>query len=182
MDDALMMIGESVFDAVSFLCREGRLQAGALIVLGCSTSEIDGGHIGRNGSPEVGSAVARSALDAAKAFGVTLAAQCCEHLNRALVLPRDAALARGYAPVSAVPHPHAGGSMAAAVYRLLSDPVVVEAISADAGLDIGDTLIGMHIKPVAVPLRYPGAVGKAHLTMAYARPKYIGGSRTHYTL
>lgn len=182
MDDAMMAIGNSVCEAVRFLCREGRLQAGALIVLGCSTSEIAGGTIGKSGSPDVGQVVARAALDAALPFGVTLAAQCCEHLNRALVLPREAALARGYAPVSAVPHPHAGGSTAAAMYRLLPDPVVVEAISADAGLDIGNTLIGMHLKPVAVPLRYFGTVGQAYLTMAYARPKFIGGPRTQYTL
>lgn len=176
-------IGNKVFEAVTYLCEKGHVGAGSLVVLGCSTSEIAGGMIGKAGSPELGKLVVRGAMDACASFGATLAVQCCEHLNRALVLPRDAALARGYAPVSAVPYPHAGGSAASAAYRLLHDPVVVEAIAADAGLDIGDTLIGMHLKAVAVPLRpAESSIGQAHLTMAYARPKYIGGPRTQYTL
>lgn len=175
--------GKQVFDAVQYLCSDNRVSPGALVVLGCSTSEVSGGHIGKSGSPELGKAIVRAALDACRSFGATLGVQCCEHLNRAIVLPREAALARGYAPVSAVPYPHAGGSAASAMYRLLEDPVVVEAVQADAGLDIGDTLIGMHLRPVAVPLRGPlSAIGAAHLTMAFARPKYIGGPRTRYIL
>lgn len=176
-------IAAQVSDAVRFLCADGRVQAGDLVVLGCSTSEIGGGHIGKSGSPEMGKTVVRAAMEACAAFGATLAVQCCEHLNRALVLPRGMAKARGYAPVSAVPHPHAGGSAASAAYRLLDDPVVVEYIQAEAGLDIGDTLIGMHLRPVAVPLRPPAScIGGAHLVMAFTRPKYIGGPRTQYAL
>lgn len=176
-------IGRQVFDAVQYLITQGHVAPGSLVVLGCSTSEISGGHIGKSGSPELGTTVVRAAMDACRSLGTTLAVQCCEHLNRALVMPRDAAAARGYAPVSAVPYPSAGGSAASAAYRLLPDPVLVESIQADAGLDIGDTLIGMHLKAVAVPLRAPcSAIGQAHLVMAFTRPKYIGGPRTHYTL
>lgn len=184
MDEARMAaLGAEVFEAVRFLLDKGGLGAGALVVLGCSTSEIAGGHIGKSGSPELGKAIVRGAMDACHAAGAELAVQCCEHLNRALVLPRDTAAVRGYAPVSAIPYPHAGGSAASAYYRLLRDPVVVEAIAADAGLDIGDTLIGMHLKAVAVPLRPQSQmIGAAHLVMAFTRPKYIGGPRTQYTL
>lgn len=176
-------LGKAVFDAVSFLCREGGIGAGGLIVLGCSTSEVGGGRIGKSGSPELGMLLVRAAMDAADVAEVALAVQCCEHLNRALVLPRAVAAGRGYPPVSAVPHPSAGGSAAAAYYRLLPDPVVVEAIQAEGGLDIGDTLMGMHLRPVAVPLRYTdNRIGQAHLTMAYARPKYIGGPRAQYSV
>lgn len=183
MDKNIAAIGDAVFNAVRFLCGEGHIAEGSLVVLGCSTSEIGGGHIGKSGSPEIGQIVVRGALDAVNTFGASLAVQCCEHLNRALVLPRDVARLHGWPPVSAVPHPHAGGSAASAYYRMLPDAALVEAIQADAGLDIGDTLIGMHLKPVAVPLRYAGApIGGAHLTMAFTRPKYIGGPRTQYTL
>ena len=178
---ALREIRTQVTEAVAFLCAQGGLEPGALVVLGCSTSEICGGHIGRAGSPELGMAVAGGAMEACRLCGVSLAVQCCEHLNRALVLPRAAARLRGYAPVSAVPHPHAGGSAAAAAFQILEDPVLVEAVAAEAGLDIGDTLIGMHLRPVAVPLRATRkAIGQAHLTMAYTRPKYIGGPRAQY--
>ncbi len=179
----LREIESEVAEAVRFLCADGRVPPGGLIALGCSTSEIGGGRIGKAGSPELGYAVARGALSACEALGVALAAQCCEHLNRALVLPRHAAAARGYAPVAAIPHPAAGGSCASAVYRLLPDPVAVEWVAADAAIDIGETLIGMHVRPVAVPLRPASPwLGKARLTMAYARPKYIGGPRARYTI
>lgn len=177
-----VQLGERVFEAVRFLA-SGRVAPGGLVVLGCSTSEVLGSHIGKAGSEALGTVLARGAMDAANALGVTLCVQCCEHLNRALVLPREAAAARGLAPVSAVPHPRAGGSAASAYYRLLKDPVLVEAVQADAGLDIGETLIGMHLRPVAVPLR-PEApfIGAARLTMAYTRPRYIGGERARYSL
>lgn len=172
-----------VLEAFAFLIRHGHVSPGALVVLGCSTSEIGGGRIGKSGSPELGQTVARAALSACAAHGVVLAAQCCEHLNRALILPREAAFAHGLVPVSAVPCPTAGGACASAVYRLLHDPVAVESIQADAGIDIGDTLIGMHLKPVAVPLRPESlTIGHAHVTMAFSRPKYIGGPRARYTL
>ncbi len=182
MDD-IEHISQQVTETISFLLSEGHIGPGGLIVLGCSTSEVVGGHIGKAGSPEVGQVIASTALSACAARSVFLAVQCCEHLNRALVMPRKAAEARGYAPVFAVPHPRAGGACASAYYRLLEDPVVVESILAEAGLDIGDTLIGMHLQHVAVPLRSPvPAIGQAHLVMAYTRPKYIGGPRARYTL
>ncbi|MDR0897864.1 MAG: TIGR01440 family protein [Oscillospiraceae bacterium] len=176
-------IRKAVYEAMDYLLGKAQLPPGDLAVLGCSTSEIGGAMIGKAGSPEVGRAVVSGAMDACAAHGVVLAVQCCEHLNRALVLPREAALRLGHAPVAAVPFPHAGGSCGAAYYRLLQDPVLVEQIQAGAGLDIGDTLIGMHLRPVAVPLRPAGhAVGQAHLVMATTRPKFIGGARAHYTL
>jgi len=176
-------IAEQVEQAIDFLIEQGHIPEGGLIVLGCSTSEINGGAIGKAGSPEMGGIVAAAALSACARHGAELAVQCCEHLNRALVLSAAAAARRGYPPVSAVPHCHAGGSCAAEAYRLIPGPVVVEAIQAEAGLDIGDTFIGMHLRPVAVPLRPPEpSIGQAHLTMAYTRPKYIGGPRARYTL
>lgn len=176
-------IDKQIQQAFAFLMEEANIKAGALIVLGCSTSEIGGGRIGKAGSPELGNAVVCAALSAVNARGVSLAVQCCEHLNRALVIEAEEAAARGLARVMAVPHPTAGGSCAAAAYRLFKAPVLVETISADAGVDIGDTLIGMHLRPVAVPVRGEmNSVGLAHLVMAYSRPKYIGGPRALYAL
>ena len=176
-------IARQVADAFEFLIAEGRLPPGALIVLGCSTSEIAGGHIGKSGSPAIGQDVVHGALSACRAHDVDLSVQCCEHLNRALVLEKEAAARRGYPTVSVVPHSAAGGSSAEAAYRLFENPVLVEAVSADGAIDIGDTLIGMHLRPVAVPLR-PALkqIGSAHVTMAFSRPKYIGGPRARYTI
>ncbi len=182
MESNLEEIVRSVKACVDHLCEKGDLRPGSLIVLGCSTSEICGGTIGKASSPETGVAVVRAAREAASAHGVRLAVQCCEHLNRALVVEGTYADEHGLPRVCAVPHPHAGGSAAAAAYRLFDDPAVVEEVKAQAGLDIGDTLIGMHLVPVAVPLHGPvSRIGNAHLTMAFTRPKYIGGPRTQYT-
>ena len=154
-----------------------------LLVIGCSTSEIAGGTIGKASVPTLGSDVASAAIDAAKAHGAAVAFQCCEHLNRALVMERADAEKYGYEEVCAVPHPKAGGSCASAAYRMMNDPVLVEAVSADAGLDIGSTLIGMHLKAVAVPVRLSvKTIGAAPLTAAVTRPKLIGGERAKYTL
>lgn len=154
-----------------------------LLVIGCSTSEMAGGCIGKASVPELGAAVARPALAVAGSFGAAVAFQCCEHLNRALVMEREAAEQRHLTEVAAVPYPKAGGSCAAAAYRLMKDPVLVEAIQADAGLDIGCTLIGMHLKSVAVPVRLSmRKIGEAPLTAAITRPKLIGGERARYTL
>ena len=154
-----------------------------LLVVGCSTSEIAGGRIGKASAPELGAEVARAALAAAAARGVDTAFQCCEHLNRALVVTRQTAEKYGLDIVSAVPWPKAGGSCASAAYRMMDDPVLVESIQADAGLDIGQTLIGMHLKHVAIPIRLSvSRVGEAALTAALTRPKLIGGERAHYTL
>lgn len=156
-------------------------RVGGLWVIGCSTSEILGGHIGKAGSPDLGGIIADEFLVTAKAAGLTPLAQCCEHLNRSLVCERATAEKFGLSIVSAVPKPHAGGSFAAAFYTRLSDPVLVESVSADCGLDIGQTLIGMHLKRVAVPLRLSKKHwGGAIITAAYTRPPLIGGERAEY--
>ena len=175
------IIRESLEAYVEQLCAAGGLHAGAQIVLGCSTSEIAGGTIGKNSAPEMGEWVARAFLEACEKRGVTPIAQCCEHLNRALVLPLHSAQRFGYTPVCALPMPHAGGSLAAALWRALPEPALCETVRADAGIDIGDTLIGMHLKRVAVPLRPKCALlGGARVVMAYTRPAYIGGARAVY--
>lgn len=167
--------------AISELIEKAKLKPGKLVVVGCSSSEILGEKIGKGSSPETGIAVAESILKVLSEHGIFLAAQCCEHLNRALVVEREAAEKFGFDEVCVRPMPKAGGSLATAVYDIMSDPVMVEFVKADAGLDIGNTLIGMHLKHVAVPLRLSvKKIGDAPLTAAYTRPKLIGGVRAHY--
>lgn len=176
-------VKREVEDAVAYLAAQGHLAPGSLVVLGCSTSEVCGGRIGKNSDQEMGKTLAEAFLSACAAHGLAGCVQCCEHLNRALVIERAQAELRGLEIVMAVPYPKAGGSCGAAYYRMLRDPVLVESVLADAGIDIGDTLIGMHLRRVAVPLRAPfNAVGHANLVMAYARPKLIGGARARYAL
>ena len=153
-----------------------------LLVVGCSSSEIAGGVIGHASTYELGEAVARAALECGKELGFACAFQCCEHLNRSLVVERDVAEARGLQIVCAVPRPKAGGSLATAAYKAMREPVLVETIAADAGLDIGQTLIGMHLRRVAVPVRLSRkTVGEALITAARTRPPLIGGERARYT-
>lgn len=167
--------------AVEELLDRSGLKTGSLLVVGCSSSEILGERIGKGSSPEVGIAVAETVLSVLKERGIFLAAQCCEHLNRALVVEREASYNFMLDEVSVRPMPKAGGSFAAAVFDLMDDPVVVEYVKADAGLDIGCTLIGMHLKTVAVPLRLSvRKIGSASVNSAYTRPKLIGGNRAHY--
>lgn len=154
-----------------------------LLVVGCSTSEIAGGVIGHASQPNLGEDVAGAILETANKLGFDAAFQCCEHLNRALVMEEAAAEKYGYEIVAAVPHPKAGGSCASAAYRMMKSPVLVETISADAGLDVGQTLIGMHLKRVAVPVRLSmDRIGNALITAARTRPALIGGERAKYTL
>ena len=154
-----------------------------LLVIGCSTSEIAGGKIGKASVPELGNAVAGAVLKACKEENVVPAFQCCEHLNRALVIDADYAEAHDLTQVCAVPHPKAGGSCASAAYRLMEKPVLAEEIQADAGLDIGLTLIGMHLKSVAIPIRLSkDHIGSAIMTAALTRNKLIGGERAKYSL
>lgn len=156
-------------------------EPGQLWVIGCSTSEIMGGHIGKAGSEELGHILAAEVIAAAQKAGVDPIAQCCEHLNRALVVEAAVARAHNLNIVSAVPKPHAGGSFAAAFYQQLTQPVLVETAAADLGLDIGQTLIGMHLKRVAVPLRLAAPrLGQAVITAATTRPPLIGGERAQY--
>ncbi len=157
------------------------LHTGQILVIGCSTSEILGHQIGSYSSEETGQALFNAIYHTANSYGVFLAAQCCEHLNRAIIIEETVAKEKQLEPVNVVPYPKAGGSFATAAYRTFVSPVAVESIQADAGMDIGGTLIGMHLKPVAVPVRLSsGFLGNAHILCARTRPKYIGGERAHY--
>lgn len=150
-------------------------------MVGCSTSEVGGASIGTFSSPELAEAVFGNIYQATQEAGVFLAAQCCEHLNRALIVEQDAAEKYGLETVNVVPQPKAGGSFATAAYRSLEHPVAVEHIKAHAGMDIGDTLIGMHLKSVAVPVRIrTKQIGDAHVVCARTRAKFIGGDRAMY--
>lgn len=166
---------------VKELVDKAGLKEGDLLVVGCSSSEIVGATIGKGSSLEAAQAVFEGIYPYLKDKGIFLAAQCCEHLNRALIIEREIAEKRGYEIVCVVPKPKAGGSFATTAFENFNDPVAVEEIRADAGLDIGFTLIGMHLKRVAVPLRLSvDSIGQAHITAARTRPKYIGGERAHY--
>lgn len=152
-----------------------------VVVFGTSTSEIIGKRIGSAGSEDVAHTLYASIEEVRQKYGFSVAFQCCEHLNRALVVERETAERFGWSEVMVVPIPRAGGAMAAHVFQQMRDAVVVESIQADAGIDIGDTFIGMHLKPVAVPVRPRiKQVGEAHVTMAVTRPKLIGGARAVY--
>lgn len=179
-----MDIADQVERALRDLMETGRVRAGEIVVIGASTSEVAGRRIGTAGAADVAEAIVEGVERVRREAGFIPAYQCCEHLNRALVVPR-ALLDRdpGLVEVAAVPAPHAGGATAACAYRRLADPCLVESVRAHAGIDIGDTLIGMHLRRVAVPFR-PSLrrIGEAHLTMAYTRPPYIGGPRAIYTL
>lgn len=158
------------------------LHKGDVFVVGCSSSEIVGGHIGHDSSLEAAQAVYEGIAPVLAERGIWLAAQCCEHLNRALILEREAARAYGWEEVWVVPRPHAGGSWATTCWKRFADPVAVEEIRAHAGLDIGGTLIGMHLRRVAVPVRLSlDHIGQAILLCARTRPKLIGGERAKYT-
>ena len=161
------------------LIERAKLTAGNIAVVGCSTSEIVGSRIGTDSQPDVAKVVFEALWETAKAHGVYLAAQCCEHLNRAIIIEREAV--PGADIVNVVPQPKAGGSFATQAYHHFSDPVAVEEIRADGGIDIGFTLIGMHLKKVAVPLRLVNnRIGEATVLAARVRPKFIGGSRAVY--
>ena len=166
---------------VEELIEKAELHEGQLLVVGCSSSEITGGVIGHDSSPETAVLVMEGILPVLKEKKIFLAAQCCEHLNRALIVEREAMEKFGFEEVSVVPKPKAGGSFATAAWEAFSSPVAVEHVSAHAGLDIGLTLIGMHLRHVAVPIRLSvETLGEARITAAKTRPKYIGGERAHY--
>ena len=168
--------------AAEELLAAAHLRAGDIFVVGCSSSEIVGGHIGKDSSMEAAAAVLAGILPVLKAQGVYLAAQCCEHLNRAIVIEQEAAEKYGYEQVNAVPQPHAGGSWATTCWKQCKDPIAVEEIRAHAGIDIGGTLIGMHLRRVAVPVRLSlSKIGEANILCARTRPKLIGGERARYT-
>ena len=165
--------------AMEELLSAAKLHPGQIVVVGCSTSEVTGHRIGSFSAPEIGQALVEGIQSVLKPRGLYLAAQCCEHLNRAIVIEAEAVPGRDM--VNVVPQPKAGGSFASAAYRSFDRPVALEHIRADAGLDIGGTLIGMHLKEVAVPVRLEHSrIGEAFVLAARTRPKFIGGDRAVY--
>lgn len=174
-------IAEQAETAVRELLKVARLKPGDIFVVGCSSSEVGGHKIGSFSNTEVADAIFGAVYPVLKEQGIYLAAQCCEHLNRALILERAAAESHRIPVVNVMPQPKAGGSFATAAWHGFDDPVAVEELAAQAGIDIGDTLIGMHLQPVAVPVRVSiRKVGEANLVCARTRPKFIGGQRAHY--
>ena len=165
--------------ATSELIDKAKLKKGDILVVGCSTSEVVGSKIGTNSDPDTALNIFNGIYSVTKEKGIFLAVQCCEHLNRAIVTERNALPFAEI--VNAVPQKKAGGSLATVAYQNFNQPILVEEIKADAGMDIGDTFIGMHIKKVAVPVRLSiNSIGEAHLTCVRTRPKFVGGSRAVY--
>ena len=157
------------------------VQPGMIMVVGCSSSEVTGHKIGSDSSREVAQAIFDGIYPVLKEKGIYLAAQCCEHLNRSIIIEREAARIYGLEEVNVVPHPKAGGSFATAAYEGFDAPAAVEEVKAHCGMDIGGTLIGMHLKKVAVPVRLSvKQIGEANLLCARTRPKFVGGERAHY--
>ena len=180
-DAIVKQIKNETESIISELLEVAKLKKGDIFVVGCSSSEILGEHIGKCSSPEAAKAVLEAILPALSEKGIWLAAQCCEHLNRAVIVERKCAEQYGYEVVNVKPQPKAGGSFASAVYESFEEPVALEAVKAAAGMDIGGTLIGMHLKTVAVPVRTTvRTIGKANVICARTRPKYIGGPRAVY--
>lgn len=183
MTEDLSLVKQQLSKLLSELQELVEITSDHVLVIGCSTSEVSGKRIGTSGTVEVAEAI----FDSFKKFqddtGVQLAFQCCEHLNRALVVQRKTATSLSLDEVTVIPVRSAGGALASHAYRNLEDAVIVEFIKADVGIDIGDTLIGMHLKHVAVPLRTSvKQVGQAHIAVAKTRPKLIGGQRAVYSL
>lgn len=181
MTEDMTIIGEEAYRAAKELLDAARPKADQILLVGCSTSEVGGAAIGTFSSPDLAEVVFGGIYQATQEAGIYLAAQCCEHLNRAVILEREAAERYGYEEVNVVPQPKAGGSFATAAYKAFEHPVAVEHIRAHLGLDIGDTLIGMHLRDVAVPVRIrTKQIGDAHVVCARTRPKFIGGERAVY--
>ena len=166
-------------EAAEDLCNQAKLKSGDIVVVGCSTSEVLGSKWGTNSNPDMGGILFDAVNSVFKEKGIYIAAQCCEHLNRAIVIESEAVDKNSI--VNVVPQPKAGGSFATAAYKAMKKPAVVEEIAADAGMDIGATLIGMHLKKVAVPVKLAcGKIGEATVTAARTRAKFIGGIRAQY--
>ena len=174
-------ITEQAKTVVTELLEQAKLKPGSLLVIGCSSSEMVGQRIGKGSSMEAAQAAFKGIYPILQEHGIHLAVQCCEHLNRSLILERSVAEARGYEIVNVMPQPHAGGSFAVTAWNTFADPVAVETIVADAGIDIGSTLIGMHLRRVAVPVRTSVKfIGEAVVVCARTRAKYVGGPRAIY--
>ncbi|MBQ8552040.1 MAG: TIGR01440 family protein [Clostridia bacterium] len=179
--DNAAVIREQAAQAAAELCEAAKLCEGSLVVVGCSSSEITGERIGSSSSPEAAEAVLAGLKSVFNPRGIHIAAQCCEHLNRALIMDKKLAEACGYEIMNVVPMPKAGGAFATLAWQQFENPATVAEIKADAGLDIGGTLIGMHLKRVAVPLRLSvKSIGEAPLSAARVRPPFAGGERAVY--
>ena len=181
--ELIEMIRNDAADVIKEVIEKGKLKEGQLFVIGCSSSETIGEHMGTASSRDAAEAIYEAVSNELNKTGVDLAVQCCEHLNRAVVVEREVAERFGFEEVNVVPQPHAGGAFAVKAYSSFKDPVVVESIEAraDAGIDIGGVMIGMHIHPVVVPLRLEHRnIGKAIVVAARRRPKYVGGIRAVY--
>ncbi|MCI0766614.1 TIGR01440 family protein [Bacillus sp. TL12] len=177
----IVKVKEQMQTSLSDFQKQASLQSGQIFVVGCSTSEVLGERIGTSGTMEVAEVIFSELKQFQAQTGIELAFQCCEHLNRALVVEREVAMKYQLEIVTVMPVRSAGGALATYAYHYLKDPVVVEFIKADAGMDIGDTFIGMHLKHVAVPIRTSvKEIGSAHVTMAKTRAKLIGGARAVY--
>lgn len=174
-------IQKETIDAVTELISIAHLKKNDVLVVGCSSSEVTGHKIGSFSSLDTAQAIFNSIYPILQENGIFLAAQCCEHLNRAIIIEDECAKRLGLQVVNVVPQPKAGGSFATTAYKTFKNPVAVEHINADAGIDIGGTLIGMHLKEVAVPVRLSiKSIGEAMIICARTRPKFIGGIRAHY--
>lgn len=174
-----MNIEQECIKAAEELIEKAQLKKGDIVVIGCSTSEVLGSKIGSNSSPDTAKLLFESLWKVFSGKGIYLAAQCCEHLNRAIIIEKAAVPSGEY--VNVIPAPKAGGSFATEAYKHFENPVALEEIKADAGIDIGQTLIGMHLKKVAVPIRLEvKTIGEALVSAARTRPKFIGGVRANY--
>lgn len=181
MEEYLTKIEQQVHEAMTELLQSAQLPKGSLFVLGCSSSEVVGGVIGKKSNLEVAQVIVKTILNQCKLFDVELCVQGCEHINRSLVIEREVAERLKYEVVSVIPALHAGGACSVVAYESMRDPVVVEHVVARAGLDIGDTSIGMHVKHVQIPKRLKvKEIGSAHVTALTSRPKLIGGPRAVY--
>ena len=181
--EAIKLWKHQLEQLLSEMAEQVSFMQNGLFVVGCSTSEVVGKRIGTAGAFEIGEALYEPLTAFANHHNLFLAFQGCEHINRALTIERQAAEKYNLEPVSVIPVPTAGGSMSAYAYTKMKDPVVVEELQAHAGIDIGQTFIGMHLKPVAIPIRTSiNKIGDAIVTMATTRPKLIGGERSIYTI
>lgn len=181
METRLIEIKKQAYEAMKELLEIAKLKEGQIVVVGCSTSEVGGAGIGTLSSPQLAEMVFEGLYQAIQEAKVYLAAQCCEHLNRALIVEEEMAEKYGYEQVNVVPQPKAGGSFATTAYRFFQCPVAIEHVKGHAGMDIGDTLIGMHLKDVAVPVRISiQQIGEAHVVCARTRAKFVGGERAIY--
>lgn len=180
-DGFLRQVREEAASVTRELLEQAKLESGDILIVGCSSSEIVGERIGTFSSVETARAVLEGIYEITEKNGVFLAAQCCEHLNRAVIVEKEAAKRERLTRVNVVPQPKAGGSFGTAAYERFKEPVAAEHIKAQAGIDIGDTLIGMHLQEVAVPVRTKvKRIGSAHVVCARTRAKFVGGARAVY--